>query len=234
MCALPRGTMHVRKLIAGWIPSQPLTKSNVKCAWALQIAEEFNVAVLITNHVMSDPSGGAMFVSDPKKPVGGHVMVSLHANVYFIIMNILIIINGIIIPFKAQYPHCLLRESILISFRHISLLHNRILTGTRLYKGNRRISIVESSTQIPVNGTLKFVAGFMMYGLIQAHASTVRLSLRKGKGEQRLMKVVDAPNLGELLPLKPTEMEHDEIAWDHDLFRPANLLSSTPCKGGWL
>lgn len=72
----------------------------------MQIAEEFNVAVLITNHVMSDPSGGAMFVSDPKKPVGGHVM---------------------------------------------------------------------------------------------AHASTIRLSLRKGKGEQRLMKVVDAPNLGELL-----------------------------------
>jgi len=52
--------------------------------------------------VMSDPSGGAMFVSDPKKPVGGHVM---------------------------------------------------------------------------------------------AHASTIRLSLRKGKAEQRLMKVVDAPNL---------------------------------------
>lgn len=74
---------------------------------APQIAEEFNVAVLVTNHVVSDPSGGAVFVSDPKKPVGGHVM---------------------------------------------------------------------------------------------AHASTVRLSLRKGKGEQRLMKVVDAPNLGERLP----------------------------------
>ena len=29
-----------------------------------------------------------------------------------------------------------------------------------------------------------------------AHASTVRLSLRKGKAEQRLIKVVDAPNLG--------------------------------------
>ena len=52
---------------------------------------------------MSDPSGGAMFVADPKKPVGGHVI---------------------------------------------------------------------------------------------AHASTVRLSLRKGKAEQRLMKVVDSPNLG--------------------------------------
>jgi meiotic recombination protein DMC1 len=67
-----------------------------------QLSEEFNVAVLITNHVVSDPSGGAMFVADPKKPVGGHVL---------------------------------------------------------------------------------------------AHASTIRLSLRKGKAEQRLMKVVDAPNL---------------------------------------
>ena len=68
-----------------------------------QISEEFNVAVVITNQVMSDPSGGAMFVADPKKPVGGHVI---------------------------------------------------------------------------------------------AHASTVRLSLRKGKAEQRLMKIVDSPNLG--------------------------------------
>ncbi len=70
--------------------------------YALQLSEEFNVAVLITNQVVSDPSGGAMFVADPKKPVGGHVL---------------------------------------------------------------------------------------------AHASTIRISLRKGKAEQRLMKVVDAPNL---------------------------------------
>lgn len=62
------------------------------------------MAVVITNHVVSDPSGGAVFVADPKKPVGGHVL---------------------------------------------------------------------------------------------AHACTVRLSLRKGKGEQRLVKVVDAPNLRE-------------------------------------
>lgn len=70
----------------------------------VQLSEEFNVAVVITNHVVSDPSGGAVFVADPKKPVGGHVL---------------------------------------------------------------------------------------------AHACTVRLSLRKGKGEQRLVKVVDAPNLRE-------------------------------------
>ena len=69
---------------------------------AAQLSEEFNVAVVITNHVVSDPTGGAVFVADPKKPVGGHVL---------------------------------------------------------------------------------------------AHACTIRLSLRKGKGEQRLMKVVDAPNL---------------------------------------
>lgn len=34
-------------------------------------------------------------------------------------------------------------------------------------------------------------------GHVMAHASTIRLSLRKGKAEQRLLKVVDAPNLPE-------------------------------------
>jgi RecA/RadA recombinase len=40
----------------------------------MRIAEEFNVAVVITNQVISDPGGGAVFVQDPKKPAGGHVM----------------------------------------------------------------------------------------------------------------------------------------------------------------
>jgi len=39
-----------------------------------QIAERHNVAVLYSNQVMSDPSGGLTFVSDPKKPTGGHVL----------------------------------------------------------------------------------------------------------------------------------------------------------------
>lgn len=69
-----------------------------------KLADEYNVAIIITNQVMSDPSGGAMFVVDPKKPLGGHVL---------------------------------------------------------------------------------------------AHASTIRLSVRKGKAEQRVIKVVDAPNLPE-------------------------------------
>ncbi|XP_020105227.1 meiotic recombination protein DMC1 homolog isoform X2 [Ananas comosus] len=68
-----------------------------------KIAEEFNVAVYMTNQVIADPGGG-MFISDPKKPAGGHVL---------------------------------------------------------------------------------------------AHASTIRLMLRKGKGEQRVCKIFDAPNLPE-------------------------------------
>ncbi|CAG9310774.1 unnamed protein product [Blepharisma stoltei] len=40
----------------------------------MKIAEQFNVAVYLTNQVMADPGGGASFVPDPKKPVGGHVL----------------------------------------------------------------------------------------------------------------------------------------------------------------
>ncbi|XWS08911.1 hypothetical protein CRYUN_Cryun40dG0041300 [Craigia yunnanensis] len=68
-----------------------------------KIAEEFNVAVYMTNQVIADPGGG-VFISDPKKPAGGHVL---------------------------------------------------------------------------------------------AHAATIRLMFRKGKGEQRARKVFDAPNLPE-------------------------------------
>ena len=34
-------------------------------------------------------------------------------------------------------------------------------------------------------------------GNIVAHGSTIRVYLRKGKGEQRIAKIVDAPNLPE-------------------------------------
>ncbi|KAK7280061.1 hypothetical protein RJT34_25123 [Clitoria ternatea] len=69
----------------------------------IKIAEEFNVAVYMTNQVIADPGGG-VFVTDPKKPAGGHVL---------------------------------------------------------------------------------------------AHAATIRLMFRKGKGDQRICKVFDAPNLPE-------------------------------------
>lgn len=40
----------------------------------IKIAEEFNVAVYITNQVVADPGGASMFVADPKKPVGGNIL----------------------------------------------------------------------------------------------------------------------------------------------------------------
>jgi meiotic recombination protein DMC1 len=40
----------------------------------MKLAEEFNVAIYISNQVVSDPGGGSMFISDPKKPIGGHIL----------------------------------------------------------------------------------------------------------------------------------------------------------------
>lgn len=70
----------------------------------IKLAEEFNVAVYITNQVVADPGGASMFIADPKKPIGGHIL---------------------------------------------------------------------------------------------AHASTTRLSLRKGRGDQRICKIYDSPSLPE-------------------------------------
>ena len=35
---------------------------------------QFGVAVVITNQVVAQVDGAAMFTSDPKKPIGGHIM----------------------------------------------------------------------------------------------------------------------------------------------------------------
>jgi meiotic recombination protein DMC1 len=40
----------------------------------IKLAEEYNVAAVITNQVVADPGASAMFVADPKKPIGGHIM----------------------------------------------------------------------------------------------------------------------------------------------------------------
>ncbi len=39
-----------------------------------RIADEFGVAVVITNQVVATVDGSAMFQSDPKKPIGGHII----------------------------------------------------------------------------------------------------------------------------------------------------------------
>eukprot|EP01069_Polyplicarium_translucidae_P011325 Polyplicarium_translucidae@DN3822_c0_g1_i1.p2 len=37
----------------------------------MKLAEQFNLTVVLTNHVMSDPSGAMTFVASSSKPVGG-------------------------------------------------------------------------------------------------------------------------------------------------------------------
>jgi len=49
-------------------------KLGVYLSKLMKLAEEYNVAVLITNQVVSDPGGAAMFVADAKKPIGGHIL----------------------------------------------------------------------------------------------------------------------------------------------------------------
>jgi DNA repair protein RAD51 len=39
-----------------------------------RIADEFGVAVVITNQVVAQVDGSAMFQADPKKPIGGNIM----------------------------------------------------------------------------------------------------------------------------------------------------------------
>jgi len=40
----------------------------------LRLADEFGVAVVITNQVVAQVDGSAMFSADPKKPIGGNIM----------------------------------------------------------------------------------------------------------------------------------------------------------------
>ena len=39
-----------------------------------KLADEFNLAVFVTNQVVSDPGAQCMFVSDPKKAIGGNIV----------------------------------------------------------------------------------------------------------------------------------------------------------------
>ena len=40
----------------------------------LRLADEFGVAVVITNQVVAQVDGASMFQTDPKKPIGGNIM----------------------------------------------------------------------------------------------------------------------------------------------------------------
>ena len=54
--------------------SERQQKLNQMMSRIKKLADEYNVAVFVTNQVMADPSGGSVFVQDAKKPIGGHVV----------------------------------------------------------------------------------------------------------------------------------------------------------------
>merc|ERR1712107_632809 len=39
-----------------------------------RMADELGIAVVITNQVVAQVDGAALFAADPKKPIGGHIM----------------------------------------------------------------------------------------------------------------------------------------------------------------
>ncbi|SBT44710.1 meiotic recombination protein DMC1, putative (DMC1) [Plasmodium ovale wallikeri] len=142
--ALLRGlTLFMFPLLAHFKPgelSERQQKLNKTMSILSKLGEQFNIAIVITNQVMSDPGATMTFIANPMKP-GMHIF--------------------IISPFFSTCP--------------VHVLYP-IKTGDE----------TEQIRDAHVFG-----------GHVIGHASTIRLSLRKGKGDQRVCKVYDAPNLPE-------------------------------------
>lgn len=79
----------------------------------IKIAEEFNVAIYLTNQVQSDPGAGMTFVADPKKPVGGHILVPERSS-------------------RSWQYLCLPHESLVLNILFIQLLNSRPMHPPRV------------------------------------------------------------------------------------------------------
>ncbi|GFP86536.1 meiotic recombination protein dmc1 homolog [Phtheirospermum japonicum] len=55
----------------------------------IKIVEEFNIDVYMTNQVIVD-LGGGVFISDPKKPAGGHVLAHVATICYYMLLYVVI------------------------------------------------------------------------------------------------------------------------------------------------
>ena len=60
------------------------TKIFLYLSRKLKIYFYFGIAVVITNQVMSQVDGNAMFVGDAKKPIGGNIMAHASTTRFFI------------------------------------------------------------------------------------------------------------------------------------------------------
>lgn len=50
------------------------TKLSVAWVFLSDLSQQFGVAVVITNQVVAQVDGAAMFSADPKKPIGGNIL----------------------------------------------------------------------------------------------------------------------------------------------------------------
>ena len=53
----------------------------------LRLSDEFGVAVVITNQVVAQVDGAAMFNPDPKKPIGGNIMAHASTTRYALVSD---------------------------------------------------------------------------------------------------------------------------------------------------
>lgn len=120
-------------------------KLNQFLSGLAKISEQFNVAVWITNQVMSTPD--AMAFAADKKPIGGMSSVF--------------------------YLSC-------CSCRSTRIFHMQLTKRTSPLRLGGHLTLMNLDT-----------------GHVMAHASTTRLALRKGRGEQRICKIFDSPLFAE-------------------------------------
>lgn len=107
---------------------------------SLLVALQFGVAVVITNQVVAQVDGAAMFTADPKKPIGGNIMA--HAST-----TRFVLVDGLEMRmFSAQAP-CALRRS----YVHFTFFTARYIFRLSLRKGRgeTRICKIYDSPCLP-------------------------------------------------------------------------------------
>merc|ERR1712179_667032 len=61
----------ISQVVESWLKGN---KVSLKCCPNYRRSEEYNVAVLVTNQMTSDPGATMSFQADPKKPIGGNII----------------------------------------------------------------------------------------------------------------------------------------------------------------
>ena len=67
-------TLVIHCFVGGWSGSSKVLGMSDHKEWHLSFPCQFGVAVVITNQVVAQVDGAAMFAADPKKPIGGNII----------------------------------------------------------------------------------------------------------------------------------------------------------------